>query len=140
MCTLIATDARAMNHAPPVFVYIIGETCLGIYTLELLVGCWADGLQHFKKPAIMFDTFTVLGLHQLKFCVSCPPLFFFNHFFPNRCSIGISLCCCLGLAVFFLEDSVGSCREMSGGSNFQFKVYDRKLALRILTSVDTLSR
>eukprot|EP00435_Cladocopium_sp_Y103_P074997 s22_g53.t1 len=60
VCTLIATDARAMGHPPPLYVYIIGEACLGIYTLELVVGCWVEGLQHFKKPAIVFDVFTVL--------------------------------------------------------------------------------
>lgn len=60
VCTLIATDARAMGYPPPLYVSIIGESCLGIYTLELVVGCWVDGLQHFKKPEILFDVFTVL--------------------------------------------------------------------------------
>ena len=59
MCTLVATDARAIGDLPPVYVYIVGEVCLGIYTLELVAGGWADGLQHFKKTAILFDLFTV---------------------------------------------------------------------------------
>ena len=84
MCTLIATDARAMGYPPPLYVSIIGETCLGIYTLELVVGCWVDGLQHFKKPEILFDVFTVLGLHQQKFCVSFPRFVFLKQFLPQQ--------------------------------------------------------
>lgn len=122
VCTLIATDARAMGYPPPLYVSIIGESCLGIYTLELVVGCWVDGLQHFKKPEILFDVFTVLGLHQQKFCVSFPR-FILNNFFPNRRRgpIGIYVVVwmwhhtyVMGLpgpesckVLFFFEDSVG---------------------------------
>lgn len=134
VCTLIATDARAMGDPPPLYVSIIGESCLGIYTLELVVGCWVDGLQHFKKPEILFDVFTVLGLHQQKFCVSFPR-FILNNFFPNRRRGPIAyryLCCCLDVAPHICH-GIARARVMQGaffskilseGSNFQFRIHD----------------
>lgn len=72
MCTLIDTDARAVEgRKPPLFALIIGEVCLGIYTLELVAGWFVEGCQYFKKKAVLFDLFTVLGSVQQMFFRFC---------------------------------------------------------------------
>lgn len=67
VCTLIDTDARVDGGDAPPYIFVVGEVCLGIYTLELMAGFFVDGQKHFKKNAILFDLFTVVCgyLHTL---------------------------------------------------------------------------
>lgn len=58
--TLIDTDARVDGGEAPPYIFVVGEVCLGIYTLELMAGFFVDGRNYFKKKAILFDLFTVL--------------------------------------------------------------------------------
>lgn len=76
MCTLIDTDARAVEgRKPPLFAIVVGEVCLGIYTLELVAGWFVEGCQYFKKKSVLFDLFTVLGSISSRpsFVSACDP-------------------------------------------------------------------
>lgn len=82
MFTLIDTDARVDGGEAPPYIFVVGEVCLGIYTLELMAGFFVDGRNYFKKKAILFDLFTVY-------------LAFFSNSFLSHCLkvyIGIFIC------------------------------------------------
>ena len=70
VCTLIDTDARVDGGDAPLYIFVVGEVCLGVYTLELMAGFFVDGQNFFKNKAILFDLFTVyLALFQQLFPV-----------------------------------------------------------------------